>query len=95
MACNIAHQIEKARFRQQAKTDQSIDPPVEGAVCSTKLYNVDVTGTYEIKDGSSVTLTFSPSEGKMPRVHKNIMFWRLKDINALVIVNNGSEFRKQ
>lgn len=81
--------------RYTAKTDQSIDPPAEGMMCFSKLYNVDVTGTYEIKDGRSVTLTFSSSDAKMPWVHKNVMLLKLNDIHALEIVHNGSEFRKQ
>ncbi len=81
--------------RYMAKTDVSMDPPAEGMMCQSKLYNVDITGTYEVKDGSSVTLTFSPSDKKLPWVHKNIMLLRLNDINTLAIVYNGSEFRKQ
>jgi hypothetical protein len=98
--CQITHTytllfIDGQTVRYTAKTDQSIDPPEEGVMCIEKLYNVNVTGAYEIKNGSSVTLTFSPSEEKMPWVHKNIMLLGLKDANTLAIVHNGSEFRKQ
>jgi len=97
--CKITHTytllfIDDRMVRYTAKTDQSIDPPLEGALCFTKMYNVDITGPYKIKDGS-VTLTFSLPEGKMPWVHKNIMLLKLKDANTLEIVHNGSEFRKQ
>jgi len=81
--------------RYTANTEQSIDPPAEGMMCQSKWYNVDETGNYEIKYGSIVTLTFSPSDGKMPWVHKNIMLLKLKDANTLEISANGSEFRKQ
>ncbi len=80
--------------RYTAKTDQSIDPPTEGMMCQSKLYNVDTSGTYEIKH-NVVTLTFSPSEGKMPWVDKNVFLLRLKDANTLEIVYNGSKFQKQ
>jgi len=81
--------------RYMAKTDVNMDPPSENMMCFSKLYNVDITGTYEVKDGSSVKLTFSPSDKKLPWVRNNIMLLRLNDINTLAIVNNGSEFRKQ
>ncbi|MEE9911508.1 MAG: hypothetical protein K4571_07265 [Deltaproteobacteria bacterium] len=98
--CHVTHTytlqfIDDQMVRYTAKTDQSIDPPAEGMMCFTKLYNVDTTGTYKIKDGTSVMLTFAVPEGKMPWVHKNIMLLRLKNASALEIVNNGSEFRKQ
>ena len=87
--------INDSVVRYTAKTDQSMDPPVEGAMCQSKLYNVDVTGTYEIKDGRFVKLTFSPSDGKMPWVHKDVMSLKLNNINSLEIFHNGAAFRKQ
>ena len=83
------------RVQYTAKSEQTIDPPAEGMMCQSKWYNVDVTGNYEIKDSLFVTLTFSPSDGKLPWVHKNIMSLKLKDENTLEIFANGSEFRKQ
>ncbi len=87
--------ISDQSVRYTAKTDVSMDPPENNAACASKLYNVDVTGTYEIKYGSSVTVTFSPSAGKMPWVSKDVMLLKLKDTNTLEIVYNGSVFRKQ
>lgn len=78
-----------------AKTDQSIDPPVEGAMCQSKWFNVDETGTYEIKDGRSVTMTFSAGDKKLPWVHNNIMILQLNNINSLEIMHNGAKFIKQ
>ncbi|PKN50659.1 MAG: hypothetical protein CVU55_15980 [Deltaproteobacteria bacterium HGW-Deltaproteobacteria-13] len=99
-ACRTTHTyklmfINDNVVRYTANTEQSIDPPAEGVMCQSKLYNVDVTGTYEIKNGNTVTLAFSPSDGKLPWVDKNILLLRLKNTNALEIVYNGSEFRKQ
>jgi hypothetical protein len=87
--------INDSVVRYTAKTDQSIDPPTEGAMCQSKLFNVDETGTYEIKDGSSVKMTFSAGEKKLPWVHNNIMILKLNDINSLEIFHNGAIFQKQ
>jgi len=100
ITCNTTYQytlqfINDTMVRYTAKTDQRIDPPAENMMCAAKIYNTDVTGTYEIKDGRSVTLTFAASEEKIPWVHKNIMLLSLKNANALAIIHNGSEFRKQ
>lgn len=80
-----------------AKTDQSIDPPAENEnmMCFSKRYNVDVSGSYEIKDGRTVTLIFPPSGEKIPWVDKGVMALRLKSADALEIIHNGSLFRKQ
>lgn len=80
--------------RYIAKSNQTSDPPAEGMMLQTKLYNTDTNGTYEIKDGKIVTIKFSSSE-KIPWVEKGILLLRLKDTNALEIAYNGSEFRKQ
>ena len=86
--------ISNETVRYMAKTTQSIDPPEEGMMCASKLYNVDVTGSYEIKYGKSVTINFS-SSGKIPWVDKGVMLLRLIDANTLEIVYNGSKFQKQ
>ena len=78
-----------------AKTDVSLDPPAEGMMCQSKLFNVDETGTYEIKDGSSVKMTFSAGEKKLPWVHNNVMVLKLNNANSLELFNNGFQFRKQ
>ncbi|MEN6373196.1 MAG: hypothetical protein ABFD75_00275 [Smithella sp.] len=80
--------------RYIAKSNQTIDPPAEGMMLQTKLYNTDTTGTYEIRVGKVVAVTFSSSE-KLPWVEKGVLLLRLKDANTLEIVYNGSEFRKQ
>jgi hypothetical protein len=97
--CQTAHTYTlqftgSSMVRYTAKSNQSIDPPAEGMMCASKLYNVDITGTYEIRVGRVVALTFS-SEDKVPWVHKGIMLLSLKDANTLAIEYNGSEFHKQ
>jgi len=81
--------------RYTAKTNQSMDPPADNMVCMSKMFNVDETGTYEIKDGRSVQMTFSTGEKKLPWVHKDVMSLRLNNANSLEIFNNGSKFTKQ
>lgn len=80
--------------RYIAKSNQTSDPPAEGMMLQTKFYNTDITGTYEIRAGRVVALTFS-SEDKIPWVHKGIMLLRLKGADTLEIEYNGSQFRKQ
>lgn len=87
--------INENMVRYTANTEQSIDPPAEGMMCQSKWYNVDETGTYEIKDGRSVKMTFSAGEKKMPWVHNNIMILQLNNINSLEIFHNGAKFQKQ
>lgn len=87
--------ISDTLVRYTAKTDQSMDPPADNMVCFAKLYNVDETATYEIKDGRSVTMTFSAGEQKMPWVHNNVMILKLNNINSLEIFHNGAKFIKQ
>jgi hypothetical protein len=78
-----------------AKSEQTIDPPTEGVACMAKLYNADVIGTYNIKDGRVVEIRLSPSDGKIPWVDNGYMPLKLNDINSLEIFANGSKFIKQ
>ena len=72
-----------------------IDPPTEGVACMAKLYNADVIGTYNIKDGRIVEIRFSTSDGKIPWVDKGYLPLKLNDINSLEIFANGAKFIKQ
>ena len=78
-----------------AKSEQTIDPPTEGVMCQAKLYNADVIGTYNIKDGRVVEIRFSTSDGKIPWVDNGYLPLKLNDINSLEIFANGSKFIKQ
>jgi hypothetical protein len=100
VTCNTTHTytlmfINDNTVQYTAKTDLSMDPPMENMMCASKIFNVDVSGTYEIKDGLFVKLIFSPSDGKMPWVHKDVMSLKLNNINSLEIMHNGAKFQKQ
>lgn len=100
ITCSTTHTytlvfINDNTVRYKAKTDQRMEPPMEGAMCFSKLHNVDVTGTYKTKDNLFVTLNFALAGGKIPWVHKDIMSLQLNNVNSLEISHNGAKFLKQ